>query len=185
MQKFVRYGLAIPLLAFCVYVVGGTTLLMVIPSLFASNAEDLRLIKLGTIAIFTEWEGFVGYLDMVWLPAVCGVLGYLLVKPPRSFLVRVENACREAKADAPFSRRAIARQSVSSGKAKSWLGRGAMIVGGLILVQAWFSDVTVESGYGRRIVNLGLIADRQNELLLGCFIFAVGLVLFLFAAKNE
>ena len=52
-----------------------------------------------------------------------------------------------------------------------------IVIGCFAILYAIFMDTTVSSGYGR-IHNLGLQADRQLFLILGCFIAFAGVVLF-------
>ena len=57
------------------------------------------------------------------------------------------------------------------------VSRMLIVIGCFAILYAIFMDTTVSSGYGR-IHNLGLQADRQLFLILGCFIAFAGVVLF-------
>ena len=57
------------------------------------------------------------------------------------------------------------------------VSRVLIVIGCFAILYAIFMDTTVSSGYGR-IHNLGLQADRQLFLILGCFIAFAGVVLF-------
>ena len=55
----------------------------------------------------------------------------------------------------------------------------ALICGLGVLCMAYFMfsfDISVETDSGHRVVNLGLIADRQNGIIAGGFVALLGLV---------
>ena len=56
------------------------------------------------------------------------------------------------------------------------IGKPLAIIGGIILLFAFNMDVSVQSGYGR-VNNIGLMADRNNYLLLGALALIAGLIL--------
>ncbi len=63
------------------------------------------------------------------------------------------------------------------------LGTLLMVVGGIILFWAMFIfDTSVDAsgfGYGRRVVNLGLMDDKRNYIIFSGGSFIIGLILYL------
>jgi hypothetical protein len=61
------------------------------------------------------------------------------------------------------------------------LGTLLMVVGGIVLLWAMFIfDTSVDvSGYGRRVVNLGLMDDKRNYIIFSGGSFIIGLILYL------
>jgi hypothetical protein len=184
MAKYLRYAVGGGLLGICALMVGWVFLLMVTPGLFTNDAESLRLVRLGTIEMLTTFKGFRGLLEMLTLPLVSGICGYLLLKPPRTTIYRIREAYRMAVAQRAIARAWKNRSApTQSGGKPAFLGRFIMFGGTLLLTHALMMDTSVESGYGR-VVNIGLMADRQNELMLGCFAIFVGLILTLFGQRK-
>jgi hypothetical protein len=50
-------------------------------------------------------------------------------------------------------------------------------LGALLVLLSFRMDTTVESG-GGRVYNLGLQQERQTTLILGCFLFMAGIILY-------
>lgn len=65
------------------------------------------------------------------------------------------------------------------------LGTFALIVGACWIVFALSMDVSVATGSGGRVNNLGLMADRQIYTILGGIIALAGLLMILLRAKPE
>ena len=67
------------------------------------------------------------------------------------------------------------------------LGLCLLVVGGLVAAYALLIfDASVGSDFGsRRIMNLGLMQDRQNMLIAGCVAAIVGTLLVVFAKSIE
>lgn len=62
----------------------------------------------------------------------------------------------------------------------------ALLAIGVIAALASFSmDVTVATSYGGRVNNIGLMADKQNYLLISCCIILGGLLLAIFGKKSQ
>lgn len=61
-------------------------------------------------------------------------------------------------------------------------GAICFVLGILLIGYALTMDVSVSTGFGR-VNNLGLMAERQNSLILGGFLFLAGVLMHLFAKK--
>ncbi|VEJ54647.1 hypothetical protein [Pragia fontium] len=60
-----------------------------------------------------------------------------------------------------------------------------ILITGLIAAIASLSmDVSVVTGYGNRVNNLGLMAQRQNFILISCFAVFCGLLMVIFSKKK-
>ncbi|AOM40161.1 hypothetical protein [Xenorhabdus hominickii] len=60
-----------------------------------------------------------------------------------------------------------------------------LLVIGILAVFASFNmDVSVATGYGGRVNNIGLVAQRENLLLISCFVVLCGLLLAIFGGKK-
>ncbi|MDX7993258.1 hypothetical protein [Xenorhabdus littoralis] len=60
-----------------------------------------------------------------------------------------------------------------------------LLVIGVIAIFASFNmDVSVATGYGGRVNNIGLVAQRQNFLLISCFVALSGLLLTIFGGRK-
>jgi len=64
------------------------------------------------------------------------------------------------------------------------LGIAILVTGVVVILGALVMDVTVYSGAGR-VNNLGLMADRQNYTIIGGILLITGLLLTLFARRQE
>jgi hypothetical protein len=60
------------------------------------------------------------------------------------------------------------------------------LIGGLAVIAYFFLafDTSVESGFGR-VNNLGLMADRQNGIIIGVGLSLVGTIMFVIASRNK
>lgn len=63
-------------------------------------------------------------------------------------------------------------------------GALCFVLGVLLVGYALTMDVTVASGFGR-VNNIGLIAERQNSLIIGGILFLAGVILHVFAKDNS
>lgn len=61
----------------------------------------------------------------------------------------------------------------------------AIIVGVIAVVAALAMDVSVSTGMGGRVNNIGLIAQQQNYLMIGALITVAGLLMVVFGGKKE
>lgn len=81
MVTFARYALGMGLAGWCLFIYGWSLLLMIVPSVFTNNPEQLRLIKQGTVEFLTTSDGFMDLLGLLAWPTVAGVCGYFLLRP--------------------------------------------------------------------------------------------------------
>ncbi|QPB12517.1 hypothetical protein [Providencia phage PSTCR8lys] len=65
------------------------------------------------------------------------------------------------------------------------LGLFALVVGIVVAIVAFTMDVSVPTGYGSRVNNIGLMSERQNYILIGCFIILCGLLGVIFGKKHQ
>ncbi|KER01508.1 zinc ribbon domain-containing protein [Photorhabdus temperata] len=65
------------------------------------------------------------------------------------------------------------------------LGCFLLAIGLVWIFIAFNMDVSVATGYGDRVNNIGLIASRQNHILLGAFISFCGLMMVIFGGRNQ
>jgi len=61
----------------------------------------------------------------------------------------------------------------------------AIIIGIIAVVAAMAMDVSVSTGMGRRVNNIGLMAQQQNYLIIGAIIFIAGLLMVIFGRKKQ
>ncbi|CRN07975.1 hypothetical protein PYEL_38290 [Pseudomonas sp. URMO17WK12:I11] len=61
----------------------------------------------------------------------------------------------------------------------------AMIVGLIAVIGALAMDVSVSTGMGGRVNNIGLIAQQQNYLIIGALIALAGLLMTIFGGKKQ
>lgn len=61
----------------------------------------------------------------------------------------------------------------------------AIVVGIILTISALGMDVSVATGMGGRVNNLGLMADRQNYTILGGLIVIVGVLMAIFGGKSQ
>ncbi|WP_207936433.1 hypothetical protein [Pseudomonas sp. 51_B] len=61
----------------------------------------------------------------------------------------------------------------------------AMIVGLIAVIGALAMDVSVSTGIGGRVNNIGLIAQQQNYLTIGALIALAGLLMTIFGGKKK
>ncbi|ELY4544125.1 zinc ribbon domain-containing protein [Cronobacter sakazakii] len=66
-----------------------------------------------------------------------------------------------------------------------YLGWTVLLVGVLWAVVALNMDVSVETGYGTRVNNIGLMAARQNHIIIGAFITLCGLLMAIFGNRKD
>lgn len=64
------------------------------------------------------------------------------------------------------------------------LGWVVLIVGVIWTLVAINMDVSVATGYGTRVNNIGLMASKQNHIILGAFIILCGLLMAIFGSRN-
>ncbi|QPN89184.1 hypothetical protein [Proteus vulgaris] len=60
-----------------------------------------------------------------------------------------------------------------------------LVVGVLALLIAFNMDVSVATSYGGRVNNIGLMAERQNYILIGCFVTFCGLMMVIFGGRKS
>lgn len=61
-----------------------------------------------------------------------------------------------------------------------------LLIAGVIGVIASFAmDVTVATGYGSRVNNIGLMSSRQNYILISCLVILCGLLITIFGKKTQ
>lgn len=65
------------------------------------------------------------------------------------------------------------------------LGAIALIVGIIWMAVAASADVSVATGLGGRVNNLGLMADRSNHTMIGGIIAIAGLLMVIFGGKKS
>lgn len=63
-------------------------------------------------------------------------------------------------------------------------GAICFVLGIILIGYALTMDVSVSTGYGR-VNNLGLMAERQNYLIIGGFLFLAGIILHVFAKGSS
>ena len=59
-----------------------------------------------------------------------------------------------------------------------------LIVGLVWLFSALSMDVSVATGYGSRVNNIGLMASKQNHIIIGAFIILCGLLMIIFGNRK-
>lgn len=59
------------------------------------------------------------------------------------------------------------------------------ICGGLWLLGALGMDTSVSTGMGGRVQNIGLLADRQNYILISCLMLLVGIGMAVVGGRSE
>lgn len=64
------------------------------------------------------------------------------------------------------------------------LGYVAFVVGVIWLLVAFNLDTSVSTGYGTRVNNIGLMASKQNHILIGAFITFCGLLMAIFSKRS-
>lgn len=179
MLKFLRLTGATLLMGMAIFFIGWAFLIMVWPGLFTSDPEELRLLRKGTVSLLTSFSGMFELLTMLALPAGGGVLGYLLFRPPKAMLLRVRDAWQRSREAARLDRAVKPIEyKAAIGEPRSGFGRGYVIalLGVLLLLHALTMDVSVESGYGR-VVNIGKVSDKHTEVMIGCLMVLVGVVI--------
>ncbi|EPL3992790.1 zinc ribbon domain-containing protein [Providencia stuartii] len=60
-----------------------------------------------------------------------------------------------------------------------------LVIGILAAFAAFNMDVSVATSYGNRVNNIGLMAQRQNFVLISCFIMLCGLLMVIFGGKKK
>jgi hypothetical protein len=124
---------------------------------------------------FGTLDGLRSFFGMLMLPLMPGLCGYLLLRPPRALLGRMVQAYRAAAAQPRLDR----SRPLPAREKRGVLGQAISLGGTVLLVYSLFMDTSVDTGYGR-VLNIGLLADRQNYLILGCFAIFIGVLLTLF-----
>ncbi|MCJ1881135.1 zinc ribbon domain-containing protein [Pseudomonas nitroreducens] len=61
----------------------------------------------------------------------------------------------------------------------------AIVVGIIVIISALGMDVSVATGMGGRVNNLGLMADRQNYTILGGLFVMAGILMAIFGGKSQ
>lgn len=64
------------------------------------------------------------------------------------------------------------------------LGYVALVVGFIWLLVAFNLDTSVSTGYGTRVNNIGLMASKQNHIVIGAFITLCGLLMTIFGKRS-
>ncbi|HGJ5884185.1 hypothetical protein [Arsenophonus sp.] len=65
------------------------------------------------------------------------------------------------------------------------LGAFLFVIGVVAIIISFNLDVSVETSYGNRINNIGLMSERQNYLIISCLVAACGFILILFSNVNK
>lgn len=65
-----------------------------------------------------------------------------------------------------------------------YVGWGVLIVGLIWVIVALNMDVSVVTQYGGRVNNIGLMASRQNHIIIGGFIALCGVLMAIFGRSN-
>ncbi|MBI6548621.1 hypothetical protein [Xenorhabdus lircayensis] len=60
-----------------------------------------------------------------------------------------------------------------------------LVIGVIAIFVSLNMDVSVATGYGGRVNNIGLVAQRQNFLLISCFVALCGLLLTIFGGRKS
>lgn len=60
-----------------------------------------------------------------------------------------------------------------------------LVIGIICAIASFAMDVTVATGYGGRVNNIGLMTDKQNYILISCFIVLCGLLVTIFGKKSS
>lgn len=60
-----------------------------------------------------------------------------------------------------------------------------LVVGIIAAFAAFNMDVSVSTSYGNRVNNIGLMAQRQNFVLISCFIMLCGLLMVIFGGRKK
>ncbi|WP_226890355.1 zinc ribbon domain-containing protein [Providencia alcalifaciens] len=60
-----------------------------------------------------------------------------------------------------------------------------LVVGIIAAFAAFNMDVSVSTSYGNRVNNIGLMAQRQNFVLISCFIMLCGLLMVIFGSRKS
>lgn len=60
-----------------------------------------------------------------------------------------------------------------------------LIIGVIIAFASFNMDVSVATSYGGRVNNIGLMAQRQNYILIGCFVTFCGLMMVIFGGRKQ
>ena len=64
-------------------------------------------------------------------------------------------------------------------------GRILLIVGIIAAFASFNMDVSVPTGYGSRVNNIGLMSDKQNYILISCFMIFCGLMMVVFSGRKQ
>ncbi len=59
-----------------------------------------------------------------------------------------------------------------------------LVIGILAAFAAFNMDVSVATSYGGRVNNFGLMAQRQNYILISCFVIFCGLMMVIFGGRR-
>ncbi|HEJ9413599.1 hypothetical protein [Proteus mirabilis] len=60
-----------------------------------------------------------------------------------------------------------------------------LIIGIIVAFAAFNMDVSVATSYGGRVNNFGLMAQRQNYILISCFVIFCGLMMVIFGGRKS
>jgi len=64
-------------------------------------------------------------------------------------------------------------------------GYVVLVVGVIWLLVAFNLDTSVTTGYGTRVNNIGLMASKQNHIVIGAFITLCGLLMVIFGKRTQ
>jgi hypothetical protein len=149
------------------------------PRIMESLAST-RYLYLGDFGSFLGW-----LLDLIILPNVLFVIaGVLVLRVPSRTVVRaVKRLAAAFRSQKQWSAsRAVPEPEQGPSRYKI-VGRIAVAAGVLIVGYGLLLDVSVPTGYGR-VLNIGLMADRQNALIFGGFSVLIGLVVTMMGRRN-
>ncbi|WP_265497942.1 zinc ribbon domain-containing protein, partial [Providencia rustigianii] len=65
------------------------------------------------------------------------------------------------------------------------LGIALLIIGSIAAIASFSMEISVATGYGNRVNNIGLMSDRQNFILISCFIILCGLLVVIFGKSSQ
>jgi len=155
-------------------------LILLAPEIFFKDSYVLQGAQ-STRAYLAEDFGFllsIVFGDVLWpaiLPVVIGViLLYIPAGQLQDYIHRLANSAKRtsdaAKASGTSRMAPIQAESLKNIHMEAKRGRIAKValaLGILMLLYAMFMDISVQAGYGRRVVNLDLMSQRQTLLMVG------------------
>lgn len=60
-----------------------------------------------------------------------------------------------------------------------------LIIGIIVAFASFNMDISVATSYGGRVNNIGLMSDRQNYILISCFVIFCGLIMVIFSGRKS